>query len=469
MSKHKNICLISTQDDPWLWHRRLGYANMKLIKNISTNDHVRGIPNPNPNPNPKSITKPYTPPNQTPNLQEISPITYNKRNKYDTGPRSPKLLNLSNVGKLAKMMVACQPGMMVSLPQQGEVQNIINGCKWDNIIFYRGQNFHTYIMGEFYGNMITTKNQYGLFEINTMVQDTHIHVDVITVCKALKIDLDIFPQPCINIYDTFKFEKDEFEKFLKLFCGCELPIGLSVENCWISFKHLLPVYQQIAMIIRANVLPKPANDQYFDFADLKVMYQMVTNTVEFSIAYVIILHVFLAFQLDYMPYGLLLTAIFELYHISMLRVFAEKVEFCYVEKLVIPKVPLCEVKPYRFIPLGKTKEEATHDYIRENEILKHVIKDFQVKIDDNNTKIRGLEDDNIEINARLAEIETKLGASKAVDSENLNAKCGDLNQVITENELAEVGISVKPGDLPELNDFPPDLGYVAAVEAMLDE
>ena len=44
ISKHKNICLISTQDDPWLWHRRLGHANMKLIKNISTNDHVRGIP-----------------------------------------------------------------------------------------------------------------------------------------------------------------------------------------------------------------------------------------------------------------------------------------------------------------------------------------------------------------------------------------------------------------------------------------
>ena len=44
ISKHNNVCLITTQDDPWLWHRRLGHANMKLIKNISTNDHVRGIP-----------------------------------------------------------------------------------------------------------------------------------------------------------------------------------------------------------------------------------------------------------------------------------------------------------------------------------------------------------------------------------------------------------------------------------------
>ena len=44
MSKHVNICLITTIDDPWLWHRRLRHTNMKLIKNISTKEHVRGIP-----------------------------------------------------------------------------------------------------------------------------------------------------------------------------------------------------------------------------------------------------------------------------------------------------------------------------------------------------------------------------------------------------------------------------------------
>ena len=44
MSKHVNICLFANIDDPWLWHRRLQHANMKLIKNISTKDHVRGIP-----------------------------------------------------------------------------------------------------------------------------------------------------------------------------------------------------------------------------------------------------------------------------------------------------------------------------------------------------------------------------------------------------------------------------------------
>ena len=40
MSKQVNVCLITINDDPWLWHRRLVHANMKLIKNISTKDHV---------------------------------------------------------------------------------------------------------------------------------------------------------------------------------------------------------------------------------------------------------------------------------------------------------------------------------------------------------------------------------------------------------------------------------------------
>ena len=38
------MCAFTTNDDPWLWHQKLGHENMKLIKNLSTKDHVRGIP-----------------------------------------------------------------------------------------------------------------------------------------------------------------------------------------------------------------------------------------------------------------------------------------------------------------------------------------------------------------------------------------------------------------------------------------
>ena len=71
-----------------------------------------------------------------------------------------------------------------------------------------------------------------------------------------------------------------------------IPTGLCVVDCGIAFKNFLPDYQQLAVILRANILPKPENDQYFDFIDLKMMYQLVTNKVEFNNIYVIILHMF---------------------------------------------------------------------------------------------------------------------------------------------------------------------------------
>lgn len=39
----ENVCLVSN-DDHWLWHHRLGHINMKLSKNISSKEHVRGLP-----------------------------------------------------------------------------------------------------------------------------------------------------------------------------------------------------------------------------------------------------------------------------------------------------------------------------------------------------------------------------------------------------------------------------------------
>ena len=37
-------CFISANDQSWLWHRRLGHVNMRLISNLSKNDLVLGLP-----------------------------------------------------------------------------------------------------------------------------------------------------------------------------------------------------------------------------------------------------------------------------------------------------------------------------------------------------------------------------------------------------------------------------------------
>ena len=91
-------------------------------------------------------------------------MTFQQKKTNPAGPRKSKLVNLSNVEKLRKMLMSCQHGLMVSLPQQGLVHCLIMNAKWDNLVFYRGQNFHTYIMGEFDGNLITISNN-GIFEI----------------------------------------------------------------------------------------------------------------------------------------------------------------------------------------------------------------------------------------------------------------------------------------------------------------
>lgn len=247
------------------------------------------------------------------------------RARSNTTPKVPQLVNLSNVGKLSKMMKNFQPGMMVHIPQMGEVHSILMASKWDNFVFYRGKNYHTYLMGEFYANLVTQKDSHGLFTLHRVVNKKHITIDVNSIANALRLEANTFNQPCINIYEQFAFDKEEFKILVGFFCESEVPEGLCDENCGICFMHFTPTYQQLAKILRANMLPKPNHDQFFDFIDLKVMFQLVSNKVEFNLGYVIILNMFLAYQLDSMPYGLLLTSLFDINHIPMPRVYTDRV------------------------------------------------------------------------------------------------------------------------------------------------
>ena len=37
-------CLVSMNDDSWIWHKRFAHANMDLIDKLSKNDLVFGLP-----------------------------------------------------------------------------------------------------------------------------------------------------------------------------------------------------------------------------------------------------------------------------------------------------------------------------------------------------------------------------------------------------------------------------------------
>ena len=43
-SKLKDTCLVASNDEHWLWHRRLGHASISQSSNLSKGDFVIGLP-----------------------------------------------------------------------------------------------------------------------------------------------------------------------------------------------------------------------------------------------------------------------------------------------------------------------------------------------------------------------------------------------------------------------------------------
>ena len=240
--------------------------NAKPYHPITNPNPLHNHPFPNFYPTGYNVGTPPAPafpyyPNQKPHKHNYpnpsAPTLTYQRRKNNLSQMVPRLVNLSNVGKLGKMMKAVQPGMMAYVPKQCPAFNILMHSKWGNIVFYRGQSYHPHLMGEFYANMVTKKDDNGIFDISSVVNNREIHVNFHVMCRALQLSPELFPQTCSNIYELFKFNQAEFEKFISFFCGDVVPIGLSVADYGIPFKHFLPEYQQLAMISRANILPKP--------------------------------------------------------------------------------------------------------------------------------------------------------------------------------------------------------------------
>jgi hypothetical protein len=44
VSSNELICLAAINENSWLWHRRLGHANMDLFSKLSKLDLVKGLP-----------------------------------------------------------------------------------------------------------------------------------------------------------------------------------------------------------------------------------------------------------------------------------------------------------------------------------------------------------------------------------------------------------------------------------------
>uniref|UniRef100_A0A164TGN3 Uncharacterized protein n=1 Tax=Daucus carota subsp. sativus TaxID=79200 RepID=A0A164TGN3_DAUCS len=353
-----------------------------------------------------------------------------------TAPKSI-LVDLSNLGKLDNMLLNLQPGMMICVPQNGVVHNLFLAAKWENMVFYRGQNYFVHLIGEFYANMIVQKGLDDVLKISTVVHNKNMLVDVNTLNRCLKLGEHVPHQPCINIYEKFVFDKKEFELFVGHFCDADVPLGLCEENCAIEYHHFTPLYQQVAIIVRSNLLPKPKNAHYIDFVDLKVMFQL--------------------------PYGLLLTSLFELYHIAMPTILAEKIEYCDIINLVKPQVPLRNCKPFAVSPVCISPTVMitgnTHASVKNGAEINKLKGEIEI-----------LKEMTTSIVARLDQLEGKNKDDSTVGNvEGIDEKMDRLfseemvNEMVDKNDKMAIDEAKKSDKemLPGMIDLTDDMGFVS--------
>lgn len=218
------------------------------------------------------------------------------------------------------MIKNIQPGINIQV--HGKVEKITKVVKWEGLMSHLGRYYYMHLMGEFYCNMSPRKGLDGVLHFTTCVGRKTILVDHKTINKALHLSSKLTDLPCIDIYSYFVFNKPEFQLMLSILCDSDIPLGLCDDNCGIHYKHFSPKFQFLALVLRANILPKPTQSKYFDYFDIKVLFLLYTNKVNFSISYVILLNMLNAHFVDYMPYGLLLSSLFDIYHIHMPSMFA---------------------------------------------------------------------------------------------------------------------------------------------------
>lgn len=312
-------------------------------------------------------------------------------------PPTPQLVNPSDSKKYLNMIKNVQPGINIHV--HGGVLDIIKAARWEGIVSHLGKVFHVHLMGEFYCNMRIIKGLDGVLHFTTVVETKTILIDHKTINKALHLPAHLSEKPCLDIFAFFMFNKAEFQLMLGTFCDLDVPLGLCDVNYGIHYKHFSSKFQYLALILRANVMPKPNQSKFFDFFDMKLLFLLYTNKINFKISYVILLNMLNANFVDYMPYGLLLTSLFDIYHIPMPSIFASQADSQITPEHVRPQVSLIHCEPHKYSPTVFPPVLSQEDiYLANCESVKMLIEEQKIEL-------RRLKTENDEIKGRLRYLE----------------------------------------------------------------
>ena len=361
-----------------------------------------------------------------------------------------------------------QPGTSVEV--KWEVEEIVVNAQLQNLVYGVGSRYFTHLMGEFYCNLKAIRGLEGILHFTTIVGGKPMLVDVKTLNKALHLPHPLTNLPCIDIYSTYVFNKNEFELYVGFFCDSDVPPGLCVSNYGIHYKHFTPTFQLVALIVRSNILPKPNQDKFFDFFDLKMMFMLVTNKIDFSISYIILLNMINANLVDYMPYGFLLTSVFNIYHLSMPSSLETKATSQISRSNIRAQVPLDECEPQ------EVKNGRVSPKLDEEDITLANNGSVRLLVSELKSEIRRFKEENVNILGRLSYLES-VAAGTLGESSQRGMEIDPMYQVPMLNEgnaiqdidmfhsIEAVGVGIGGQGSDDLIEFGTQFGsFTAALE-----
>ena len=359
-----------------------------------------------------------------------------------------------------------QPGTIVEA--KGEIEKLVLAAEWKSLIYDLDHRYFLHLIGEFYCNMKPIRGLDGIMHLTTIVGGKPILVDQKILNKALKLPQRLSGMPCFDIYSHFVFCQEEFQLYVGFFTDSDVPFGLCDSNCGIHYKHFTPVYQLVALIIRSNVLPKSNQDKHFDFYDMKLMFLFVTNRIEFSISYVIILNMINAHLTDYMPYAHVLTTVFSLFHIPLPTALETKTTAYIDVTHVRAQVALDKCEPEKSVAFNMPS------YLDEEDVFLADKNSVLKVIEEQKIEMKRLKEENVNIINRVTYLEG-IAAASLNGNRQMDIDIGNLYQVqMSGNMIRDVDMfhAIEPVGVGIGGQGPDDFvdlsfgtaGFVAAME-----
>ena len=170
------------------------------------------------------------------------------------------------------------------------------------------------------------------------------------------------------------------------------------------------------------MLPKSNQDKHFDFYDMKLMFPFVTNRIEFSISYVILLNMINAHLTDYMPYAHVLTAVFSLFHIPLPTALETKTTAYIDVTHVRAQIALDKCEPEKSVAFNMPS------YLDEEDVFLADKNSVLKVIEEQKIEMKRLKDENVNIINRVTYLEG-IAAASLNGNRQMDIDIGNLYQV----------------------------------------